>query len=238
MNIVLFEADELTQILQADDPRARHLVHTLKRTVGDSFDAAEIDGKRGKGVIRGIDESGIQIDFELTVDTPPLYPVRLIVGLIRPVHAKRILKEAATLGVESIDFVVAEKTEASYAQSSLWKDDNRRSFLIEGAAQAFSTRLPATAIHQNLYSCLSGLSPGFHKAALDNYEAAGPISRFDPRGGPCALAVGPERGWSDGERRLLEKEGFVLYGMGQRVQKTETACISGLAIIINKLGAW
>jgi RsmE family RNA methyltransferase len=47
---------------------------------------------------------------------------------------------------------------------------------------------------------------------------------------PLALAFGPERGWSAGERQLLRAQGFELAHLGTRVLRTETAVVAALAL--------
>jgi RsmE family RNA methyltransferase len=51
------------------------------------------------------------------------------------------------------------------------------------------------------------------------------------------LAIGPERGWSDRERGLLEGEGFSRLSLGSRALRTETACIAAVVLAQEKLGA-
>jgi RsmE family RNA methyltransferase len=51
------------------------------------------------------------------------------------------------------------------------------------------------------------------------------------------LAVGPERGWSDRERDLLEKGGFLRLSMGGRALRTETACVAAAVLTLEKIGA-
>lgn len=54
--------------------------------------------------------------------------------------------------------------------------------------------------------------------------------------GDYALAVGPEGGWSDAERALLEKAGARPLALGSRVLRAETAVFAGLAILQHRLG--
>jgi RsmE family RNA methyltransferase len=51
-----------------------------------------------------------------------------------------------------------------------------------------------------------------------------------------ALAIGSERGWSDHERDLLEKAGFLRLSLGSRALRTETACIAAAVLAIEKIG--
>ncbi len=46
-----------------------------------------------------------------------------------------------------------------------------------------------------------------------------------------AFAVGPEGGWSDDERTMLEKQGARPMRLGGRVLRAETAVLVGLAVL-------
>jgi len=54
--------------------------------------------------------------------------------------------------------------------------------------------------------------------------------------GDFVLAVGPEGGWSDAERTLLEKVGARPLALGARILRAETAVFAGLAILQHRLG--
>ena len=49
-------------------------------------------------------------------------------------------------------------------------------------------------------------------------------------------AIGSERGWTNKERALLEENGYIRSGMGQRIMRTETAATVAGAVILNTLG--
>ena len=51
------------------------------------------------------------------------------------------------------------------------------------------------------------------------------------------LAVGPEGGWNDFERHLLQDHGFQPIGMGPRTLRTDTACIALLALVNDAMSA-
>jgi RsmE family RNA methyltransferase len=50
------------------------------------------------------------------------------------------------------------------------------------------------------------------------------------------LAFGAERGWSAAERALLRESGFTFAHLGERVLRTETACLVAITLIRAKLG--
>lgn len=254
MNLILFTREEIARPqLAPGDARARHVREVLKRAVGETFDLGVIDGPRGKGRVVALAEDGaVTFVVELGMEPPRLAPVHLIVGLPRPQTAKKILNELTTLGVSGIDFVVTERTDPSYAQSSLWRGDEWREHVLEGAQQAFCTRLPRVTAGTTLVERLSASAPaGEVRLALDNYEASValgsvslsgsgttmPASSPTPVETSCVvLAVGPERGWGPKDRAGLRAAGFTLVHLGERVLRVETACVAAVAVMKSRLG--
>ncbi|MDR2144262.1 MAG: 16S rRNA (uracil(1498)-N(3))-methyltransferase [Treponema sp.] len=85
---------------------------------------------------------------------------------------------------------------------------------------------------------------GLLLVAADNVRPEGsfagleaPAAGHEIAGGfRAVLAVGPERGWSDRERELLEQAGFRRLSMGSRALRTETACTAAVILLMEKLG--
>jgi len=231
VNLVLFEPAELERPLPADDPRALHITGVLGRRPGDAFDAGVVDGPRGKAMLLEATEGGLLVRFEPLEEPPPLHPVVLAFAACRPVSAQRMLREATSLGVESIWTFGADKAERGYLEASLWSAAGWRPFLLAGAMQAFSTRLPTVEKFATLDAVVPAAA-GLEMLALDNYEAGRPLREWTPAAARTAVAVGPERGWSARERALLRAAGVGLYGLGERVLRSDTACLAGLALVL------
>ena len=236
MNIILFERHETAVPLPLTDRRARHVLDVLRFGAGDSFDAGVIDGPRGKATIRGVDAAGLHLGFVWGDEPAALEPISLIIGLPRPQTARKVLEEATALGVAAIHFVVCERGEPGYARSKLWTTDEWRRHLVEGASQAFSTRLPAVHHGEILINAVRALPRGGTSVALDNYEATRRLSEVEIKP-PAVLALGPERGWSAAERDCLRASGFVLASLGERVLRVETACAAAVALVRAGLGS-
>ena len=160
---------------------------------------------------------------------PPADPIELLIALPRPQTARKILCEATALGVASLRFFRSARGEPGYASSTLWKSGEWRRHLIDGAAQAFDTRLPRIVHDGGLADSIAGLGSGATRIALDNYEATRRMGPGDA-GARFALAFGPERGWSAEERDLLRSAGFELAHLGPRVLRTETAVVAALSL--------
>jgi len=244
LNLILFESEETERPLPRNDARAVHLIDVLRRHEGDTFDAGLIDGPRGKGTLVAIGAEALTLSFAWGAEPPPLDPITLIVGLPRPQTARKVLQEATAFGVAAMHFVATEKSEASYAHSTLWSSGEWRRHLIAGAEQAFDTRLPQVTWSRSLAEVAAALPPTATRLALDHYEAACALSNVTyyvskSEAAPVlatGLAFGPERGWSDRDRAFLRANGFSLVHLGTRVLRTETAVVAAIALVKARLG--
>lgn len=247
MNLILFIEPHATLVLPDSDPRSVHLREVLRRQVGQTFDAGAMDGPIGKGMILAETAQGLHLAFEWGTVPPPPPDVTVLAGLPRPATARKILFEAACLGVRRLFFFPAAKGEPSYRQSHLWDGgpvvteppqftllpEWQRLFMA-GAEQAFATRIPELRHFASLDLLVAGLASGGWRGALDNYEAMGPL----PLGAvwketaPFYLALGAERGWSGQERTVLRNHSFRLYHLGPRVLRSESALTAAHTLLV------
>lgn len=236
MNLILFDPDELDRPLPVDDPRARHILHVLKRRTGETIDAGVVNGARGKAIVAAITAGAVTLSFEATTPAAAPIPVTLIVGLPRPQTARDILRDATTLGVGALHFVRTEKGEPGYAQSTLWSSGEWRRQVRAGAEQAFDTRVPDVTHGRTLAEVLPAGAPSpampATRLALDNYESASRLADTAvERDAAVVLAIGSERGWSAAEREILRLRGFTFVHLGPRVLRAETAVIAALTLV-------
>jgi len=237
VNLVLLEADEIGRPLPRSDRRVAHLLDVLGRREGEPFDAGVINGSRGKARFSAVTAATVTLAFEPTHPPALPPPLTLVVGLARPQTARDVLRDATTLGVAALHFVVTERTDPGYTQSSLWSSGEWRRHVITGAEQAFDTRLPEVTWGQPLAGELAALPKDTNRVALDNYEATGPLGDTSlPIGSHVVLAVGGERGWGPADRAALRAAGFDLCHLGARVLRVESACVAALAIVRGRLG--
>ncbi len=236
MNLILFDPGEFDKFLPINDPRAIHILEVLRRKPGQTFDAGIVDGPQGKAHYREKTEAGLALVFDPVSPTPDPEPITLLIGLPRPQTARRILREAATLGVGTIHFHLTSRGDPGYAKSNLWSSDEYRRHLVAGTEQGFSTRLPTISHGMTLDETLARLGDISTRLALDNYEAETRLFDAPLAGIPAVLAVGSERGWTGFERDGLRQAGFRLVSLGSRVLRAETAMVAGLAILRARLG--
>ena len=242
MNVLLIDPREITDggLAVLDDRRSEHIVRVLGGKAGDSIRAGIINGPLGSALIVDVEKgpagrSRVTLRFSPEGGAPAQPPVDLILGLVRPIMLKRILAQAASLGVGKIFLINANRVEKSFFGASLLQEENYRPHLLHGLEQAKDTRLPQISIHErfrpfvedflptiaHLYGKMLVAHPG---AARDLKKAAGDNGR-----GRTLLAIGPEGGWVDFEIDRFAGQSFVPFSLGGRILRTDTAVVALLA---------
>lgn len=233
MNLILLQQADVDLVWPVSDPKAQHVLKILRMKAGDTFFVGLENGPRGKAHIVSLDkEKDMRLKITWEQDAPKANQTQLLVGLPRPQTSRRVLFEAAVFGIERLIFFQSDKGEPSYAQSSLWSSGEWKRHLRDGAEQAFSTTIPEI-VHYDSLKAASGqisIDPRISYLALDVYEGESLLSSALVNAHEVMLALGAERGWSADERDLLRDFGFKLVSLGERVLKTETACVAAMSI--------
>lgn len=240
MNLILFNEPFEQTRLDADDPRAKHIRKVLRAELGTKVFLGFVNGLRARAEVTGLPEDGsVFLEVVGTESAPKPLPITLLIGLPRPHTAKRILFEAASLGVQRLYFFEAERGEPSYAKSSLWTSDEWQERLRLGVEQSFGTYVPEVATFPDLQTALSMLYEVPLRVALDNYEAVGSLNQtLVDSAEQVVLAFGPERGWSPNERDCLRNNGWKLAHLGPHVLRAETATVAAVSAAAAQLGYW
>ena len=237
MNMILFETLPEECLIPASDERAKHILEVLKLQQGDTFRMGVINRNEGDATITGISEEGIVFSYEPKT-VPVMHPVTLLCAQVRPICMKRILREAVSLGVKNIVLCGSDTGEKSYLSSNLYKTGEYKEYLLDGAMQAchagmsevFFTNTADGAIKKAKELC-----PDSDLIVLDNVVGSVPLSTAEI-GSEAVIAIGPERGWSDRERRIFSQAGYRPMLLGSRVLRTETACSAGVAVLLSRMG--
>lgn len=250
MNIVLFEGN---RFFPRGDDRYQHIRKVLKKGVGDSFFAGIVDGDEGTATITAMDDSGLSFDFVPEARARPLPPVTMIIGFPRPIQLKRILRDVASLGAQTIVLAGTDLGEKSYRDSTLVDRGAARAALLDGCSQSGSSAVPRLEMLDSIDEAIratraaTGASDAsaqrgsaVQRIVLDVVNADCPLVDapfgMPDAAHPLVLAIGSERGWSERERALFRSEGFMACSMGERILRTETACVAALGIALARSG--
>ncbi|MEN6298161.1 MAG: RsmE family RNA methyltransferase [Rectinema sp.] len=261
MNLCILNSSDMLQSLSRKDRRAQHILEVLKKKAGDRFRAGSTDGLVGWASLESITDERIVLRFIAEHPAPPLRPVRVMLGTVRPIQAARIVKELTTLGVSSIAFFPTELGEKSYTQSNFYVQKEYYMHAQDGAEQAGNPRLPEIDLVWSLKKALEQvehieaseftaplqqadglqsvdgtLSPRTTKIVCHPDCAATPLSHMSLSGTPVILAIGTERGWTEHELEQFLQSGFALCALGDRILKTETAAAVAVSVVLARLG--
>jgi RsmE family RNA methyltransferase len=220
--------------------RAAHLRDVIGVSAGQTVRVGVLDGPIGTGVVHTVDGASVHLRCTFEGSAPPRPPVDLLLALPRPKVLRRLWAQLAALGVGQIILTNAERVERNYFDTHVLTPECYRPLLIEGLQQARDTRLPAVSIHRQLKMLvedhLDGLvTHGLRLVADPTATMSASAVAKERAGERVLLAIGPEGGWNDFERRLLEAHGFHAIGMGPRTLRTDTACVALLALVLDAL---
>jgi RsmE family RNA methyltransferase len=236
VNLLLLDVDQLRgarAVLSAN--QARHARDVLRVVPGQDLRVGRVDGPRGIGrVVRADDSVELECTFE--AQPPPIPDIDLLLALPRPKVMQRLWAQLAALGVGHIILTNAARVERNYFDTHVLDPAVYRPWLVEGLQQAQDTRLPRVTIHRRFRPLvedeLDALSSSDLRLVAHPSSQATPMARaWTPGAARTLLAVGPEGGWDDFERRLLTGRGFRLVSLGARTLRADTACVALIAAL-------
>lgn len=235
MNRIIFRAEEIGEPIRRSDRRFRHIFRVLKARPGDCLNAGILNGNLGLIRIEHADKTCITYSFLPQGPPPSLLPITLICGLPRPQQVKRILRDCTSMGVARIWFPETELGEKSYRDSPIWDRRRWQRLVIDGLEQSGGTLMPDVRPFESLVSCLDEMDPGTPAIVLDRKDAASDSLKnyLEHWNSPESITIiaGSERGWTQTERVQMGSAGLRSLHMGQRILRTDTACIASVACV-------
>ena len=235
MNIILFDAMPDQNTIPATDFRAQHIHKILRLTQGDQFTMGIVNGVWGIATITSLENGHVSFSFEKQGESAKLAPITLLVAQVRPICMKRILREAVSFGIERLVVTGADTAERSYQSAKLWTSGEYSSYMLDGAMQSGQTSMPSLIQVGSVDKALALDIPWQTKLLLDPAAQLNPLSQIDSMQEPVVIAIGPERGWSERERKLFWQQQFISCTMGSRILRTETACSAAIALTLGSL---
>ncbi|MFW6368396.1 MAG: RsmE family RNA methyltransferase [Spirochaetota bacterium] len=159
--------------------------------------------------------------------------IHVILGSVRPIQLKRLLRDLTAFSVKSVTVARAMLSEASYFHASMWEPERLRGLLVEGAMQGGHTRLPELSRVSSVAEAIAVYDdrPDMLRVYLDDAGRPAGALRARRGGEPTVIAVGPERGFTQAEKETLDTCAFEPVGIPGGILRAETAAIAGVAAI-------
>jgi RsmE family RNA methyltransferase len=214
------------------DHRAAHVATVLKKGPGDTVRVGLEDGPTGEATIAGADGDGLVLDAAFG-ETPTRPTVDLIVAVPRPKSLRKVLFEAAAVGVDRLVLVRTWRVDKSYLASPLLEPNGYLPILRDGLMQARHTALPKVHIERLFRPFVEDRAPGFTAGAeafVIDPSATAHLAAAPVGADRTVLAIGPEGGFSTYEVESFERAGFAPRHLGARLLRVETACVAAMMI--------
>jgi 16S rRNA (uracil1498-N3)-methyltransferase len=216
-----------------------HLVRVRRARKGLRFEGLNKDG-RVYLCILAEDETGWYgaVEQELTGDRESALRISLAPALISKDKFEWILQKSVELGVHEILPMVTQRTEIRLDEKRSEKKLVRWSRILEEAVkQCGRSRVPRLHAPASMEQVLESRRV-VYKIYFDGRAEKGlkDILVSEASLGECLVLVGPEGGWDDRDRQILEQFDVVPAGIGPRILRAETAALSVLSILQYQLG--
>lgn len=204
--------------------------------MGDTLEAGVIQGSLGQLKILSLSQDRIEYEYHpSTKEAPKPYPIHMIIGTPRPPVAKRLIKDLTTWSIEKVSFVNTQLGEKSYLESNLWVKEEYKESLWEGASQGRTTKLMEVERRTYLNQILKEYdNQEWTKILLHNGNDLPPFKPVQNNDSKILLAIGPERGWTEEERKLFAESGFHAFQLGRAVLRTEVACHAAITAVLQQ----
>ncbi len=226
--------DEGQSFIPFGDKRAEHMLKVLHLKRGDCFKAGIRNSCFLSCKVEKIDEKGITFSSEKKEDGSHLFPLTMILAQVRPICMRRMLRELASMGLSRLVLTASDLGEKSYAQSGLYTEGLWREIVDDGVMQSGFTGVMEVSFASSVSDAVSSCK-GDNLLLFDNIAGSRSVFDGDLAPGSAVIAIGPERGWSDRERRIFLDSGFSPVLLGRRILRTETAAVAASAAVLGKM---
>lgn len=223
--------------LALPDAQGRYLVQVMRRGPGD--EVLVFNCRDGEWLARvsaaGRREVRLRVERRTRVQDPAGGPV-LVLALIKRTPLETAVAKAVELGVAGIRLVTTERTNADHTRI-----DRLEAIATEAAEQTGRLDVPAIYPPEPLGSALDALGEAAAVVFCDEAGEAPPllVALGGVPAGGIAVLIGPEGGFSPGERAALRaRSGVIPASLGPRILRADTAALAALALIQAAAGDW
>ncbi len=218
------------QVLSLDQAASHYLRQVLRVEGGQVVDVFNHQGEEYRGVV-AIQGKQVNVCLETRLLRSVESPCRITLAqaISRGEKMDFTLQKAVELGVHAIVPLmtarVGVKLEVERAQRRLahW-----HKVIVSACEQSGRTHIPVVSPIQ-LFAAWLPVVKSEAKIILDPHVQAKPLPQTPPKEG--VLLVGPEGGFSEEERELAYRAGFVGWRLGPRILRTETAGLSAMSVL-------
>lgn len=196
----------------------------LRYKVGDQLILFDGHGQDRLYKIHKIEEQSVGLD--LVTELEPVYPKRelyLFFSLLKKDKNEWVLQKCTELGVSHFVPLLSDRTEKTG-----FDEERALKIVTEAAEQCGRSDIPRIREPLSIQTVLDEF-----KGKMTLYFAEQHQGALDATNNtePCGVFIGPEGGWTDEEKALLEQNCTKL-NIAQFTLRAETACVTASTLLL------
>ena len=222
----------------ADPGQANYLLNVMRLDAGDTV--LLFNGRDGewRAVLERPAKKTLALrPAERLRAQPPEPSLHYLFAPLKEARLDYMVQKAVEMGAGVLQPVMTQHVQAPRINTA-----RMRANALEAAEQCGVLAVPACRAMVRLAEILAGFDRSRRLVFCDEREdAASPVAVLRREAGdrPVSLLVGPEGGFSAGERQLLRSFDFVtVISLGPRILRADTAAVAALAVIQAAVGDW
>ena len=221
--------------LTLDEGQSRYLSAVMRQTMGDTL--AVFNGRDGewRASVATVGKRAVTLTALSCARPQHAGPdLDLMIALVKRGRLETIIEKAAELGARRVRLVTTERTNADHIRV-----ERLRAIAVEAAEQTGRLDVPQIAEPLKLDRLLTDWDPARRLLFCDEAGDAPTVPVAVTTPGPWAILIGPEGGFSPGERDRLRALPFATAAtLGPRILRADTAAISALTLWQAAVGDW
>lgn len=215
-------------IVTLSPDQSHHLSRVLRLKTGDAVVLIDGKGTFAFGEISQVHGKHTQVHIRKRELAPNLSRVSIAFALPKPQALDFVVRRCAELGALGLQPLISEHS----SPAKNWNADRWRRIVEEVSKQCQRPHFPKVGAPIPLEKFLEGDKRIF---VCDEAHREGESPPLD-ESAPVWALVGPEGGWSAGERDLFENAGVGYLGLGPFRLRAETACLVALTRLMERTG--
>jgi 16S rRNA (uracil1498-N3)-methyltransferase len=237
--IRLFIPDDLAtgREIALDEAQSRYLAAVMRLVAGDLL--LVFNGRDGewRAAVASVGKRAVRLEVHELVRPQAAGPdLDLVIALVKRARLETIVEKAAELGAARVRLVVTERTNADHTRV-----DRLQAIAVEAAEQTGRLDVPQIVAPVKLERLVGDWAAPRKLLFCDEAGDAKPVLQAltGEAGGPWAVLIGPEGGFSPAERARLRGLPYATPAtLGPRILRADTAAISALTLWQAALGDW
>jgi len=224
----LFCPDLKEGLNQLPPEESRHAVSSLRARAGDEIVIFDGRGREAAARVERVTQRQIQVVVERITVRPfdLLHRITLAVAMPKAHRQGYLIEKCTELGMAAFWPILAERSVARPAASAVDKLFRRA---VEASKQSARAWVPTVEAPQTFGGAVARIGE-FSAAAIADPDSWGtPFALFlgtHGEGSTLLVFVGPEGGWSDGERLAALGAGAISIRLSPTILRSETAAVT------------